>query len=131
MKASSLRIGNYVFTYLSDNADGIEQVTINTLRVMTENPTKKTIYEPIPLTEEWLLKMGFEKDDNYYTSYRLDEGYITVKAEDNDWDDLCLDVFIKTADMDKEFYLTAIEHVHSLQNLYFALTGEELTIKDK
>jgi hypothetical protein len=27
-------------------------------------------------------------------------------------------------------FINHIKHVHQLQNLYFALTGEELTIKD-
>jgi hypothetical protein len=130
MEAKELRIGNWVNSWRISGDWIPKQIEsgkeIDFVFMQEEN----IIYKPIQLTEEWLLKMGFEKDDNYYTSYRLDEGYITVKAEDNDWDDLCLDVFIKTADMDKEFYLTAIEHVHSLQNLYFALTGEELTIKD-
>lgn len=28
-------------------------------------------------------------------------------------------------------FAAEIKHVHQLQNLYFALTGEELTLKDK
>ena len=70
--------------------------------------------EPIPLNKEWLLKFGFEKDNELnfvkfsfkvhfwsnYNSYMY--GWIGGNIE--------------------------IKYVHQLQNLYFALTGEELTI---
>lgn len=78
-------------------------------------------YKPIELTEEWLLKFGFipNKYKDEYTicpygknTYVLDKEY-TDKGE---WD-FCYE----------EAYLVTIKYVHQLQNLYFALTGEELT----
>ena len=78
--------------------------------------------EPIPLTEEWLLKFGFERFENeYYHSYK--EVEICVQfypfsvglCRRNDW-----------AFLDRYEH---IQYVHQLQNLYFALTGNELELK--
>ena len=64
--------------------------------------------KPIPLTEEWLVKFGFKKG---------------VKG------------WFKTLDKNYKFNLylyhdSKYKSVHQLQNLYFALTNEELTFKE-
>ena len=74
--------------------------------------------EPIPLTEEWLLKFGFKEDGHYNSAKRWMgifnqpliqcNGYFTIP----------------------NYFSTEIKYVHTLQNLYFALTCEELTIKE-
>lgn len=79
-------------------------------------------FRPIPLTEEWLLKFGFENKLNEYTN-------LWVKK--NNW-------FHFEYDQDEKKWfcimtsggrtITDIEYVHKLQNLYFSLTGEELTL---
>lgn len=72
-------------------------------------------YEPIPLTEEWLLKFGFEKIggwDDY-------EGYIKDEVE----------IALNEKYPFENYLQKELKHVHQLQNLYFALTGKELTIK--
>ena len=78
--------------------------------------------QPIILTEEWLYKFGFEengvdkKENEKYRKY---------------WSEGKFDVYKIIS-----FYLDNnkshepdIKYVHQLQNLYFALTGEELTLK--
>ncbi len=67
-------------------------------------------FEPIPLTEEWLVRAGFEFDkiDGYWY---IDE-YWRYFFEG----DVC---FLGN-------FSHAVDYVHQLQNLYFALTGEEL-----
>lgn len=105
MKATELRIGNYVKDPYSE--------TIRLISVEKD----ASMLRPIPLTEEWLERFGFydgrkrivndsflqltEKRRVSYT-YRIETG----------------------ADISHAWHL---EHVHQLQNLYFALTGEELT----
>jgi hypothetical protein len=73
---------------------------------------------PIPLTEEWLLKFGFVQGRNY-------PGWVLLKdLEKGDYiDDNVLFEFFEPG-------YDHIKYVHQLQNLYFALTGEELTIKE-
>lgn len=69
--------------------------------------------EPEPLTEEWLFKFGFKKVYHYY--YLNNARHMGFNEE--------YGFFNVTNDIQ-------IEYVHQLQNLYFAITGEELTIKE-
>jgi hypothetical protein len=71
--------------------------------------------QPIPLTEEWLLKFGFEKKKDVYFIKRGIRLY-PIR-----------DLYYRG-----EFPIKRdIIFIHQLQNLYFALMGEELTIKQK
>ena len=71
-------------------------------------------YSPIELTEDWLLKMGFDQ---------LESGTY-----------ICTNQIVLRKDIKGYLYEvfkgkeTLIKHVHQLQNLYFALTNTELTI---
>jgi len=72
---------------------------------------------PIPLTEEWLLKLGFERLPNTMTyNYSSKCGSVSVFKMPNG--NFFADGFIKDV---------RLKSVHQLQNLYFALTGEELS----
>ncbi len=74
---------------------------------------------PIPLSQKWLEKFGFEYSE-FEDLYQ--KGGYDVDTKDNVY---CHFYINEYGDWYKD-----IEHVHQLQNLYFALTGEELTIKD-
>jgi len=104
MEAKELRIGNWVKldsgTETIIRGGGINAIEMQQLRV-----------EPIPLTEEWLLKFGFYKSN---VTARID-----LYPEDDGV------YFYFNIDPAKR---VKIEYVHQLQNLFFALTGEELTI---
>jgi len=125
MKATELRIGNYIKLMYNYEDYEIIQVTPDEL-VMIDK--KQADYEPLPLTEEWLYKFGFtniDKGDNDYITYadsnhdyylqidvRRKDGKYSIL--DNSFDDL------------RAFSMVDIMYVHQLQNLYFALTGKEL-----
>lgn len=122
MKSNELRVGNYVKGIghkISWLVDGIEPEYIYSSKAW------RTInsFEGIPLTEEWLLKFGFiEKSDVYfYNDYCIEDIHNGVNWVLNEFD-YVKDYFIPIG--------KCIKHVHQLQNLYFALTGDELTIKD-
>jgi len=113
MKAEDLRLNNIVKVHWEDEHrwcaldfwEGVE-------------------FEPIQLTEEWLTRFGFDsgtgrgRSKNFYyhnaSPFRVEmfEEHILFKEHGNPRE------------------LRAIKYVHQLQNLYFALTGEELTIKE-
>jgi len=109
MKANELRIGNLIYNV--DRREPVE-VTASILQDLTIW-NSGVIYAPIPLTEEWLDKFGFVKNNHRYSINNfVIANYGGVWGVDIS-DDLG----------------TNLKHVHQLQNLYFALTGEELTIK--
>lgn len=79
-----------------------------------ESKVKDEFLEPIPLTEEWLLKFGFKIRDG---EWWIDNEIFGVTFDENHeplhiWDGSFTD--------------SPCKYVHQLQNLYFALTGTEL-----
>jgi hypothetical protein len=76
---------------------------------------------PIPLTEEWLIRGGFEWDVFYqkHTNGRLCIHWVNK---------VCLVSWCK-AHHDDILRYEYPKYVHQLQNLYFSLTGEELKFK--
>ena len=122
IKANEIRIGNWFDFY--GRPMQVRPITINDIFY-------GKIYEPIPLTEEWLIKFGFEKlDSSSCIVYHIGHNEIT-----HDW--LFDLTWLKKPELinspNAPFYKNGrhtIYYVHQLQNLYFALTGEELTIKE-
>ena len=71
---------------------------------------------PIPLTKELLLKCGFEEEFGGIIYYNRNQG-----IEFNFSNGWC------TASRG-EYDIVDVQYLHQLQNLYFALTGEELEV---
>ena len=106
MKANELRVGNWV-----NNNEEDYQITSATIAQLERGDSEA---KPIPLTEEWLIKFGFDKKFSKDKFTIIPNGkldYEKGRTYFNAW--------------------TILEHqpeyVHQLQNLYFALTGEELS----
>lgn len=123
LTANELRIGNYVgYGALHTGIGGYDHYTV---KEITENcaffrESKVGEYHkdiaPIPLTEEWLVKFGFEVRP--WGWVYLNSNYLGFR--------LTLNKYRYEISGEKG---PVMESVHQLQNLYFALTGEELTIK--
>jgi hypothetical protein len=111
MKASELRIGNYV------KFKGCGDKPFKVFRIDTTESSTFTTAEPITLTEEWLLRLGFEAKGKA----RIHK-FIVIWLENEEFVFALRDPFKGTT------HLTKIQHIHQLQNLYFALTGEELVL---
>ena len=109
MKPNELRIGNWVETF-----EGVIQIQ-NGWEIDEGNEC-----QPIPLTEEWLFKFGF-KFDGHCSWWKNKLIELTIDTGEDEYS-----VFNNNGDY---ITLKGIKYVHSLQNLHFALTGEELTIK--
>jgi hypothetical protein len=66
MEAKDLRIGNLVNYKIVDKLDSrkewyeVSKIDIDDLRVLQVKDEMNQDYKPIPLTEEWLLKFGFD-----------------------------------------------------------------------
>jgi hypothetical protein len=119
MQSKELKIGNIVNVYLRNQTQEIE---IEKIEKNYINNFSITSIKPIPITEEWLLKLGFEIE-------RKQNGDLQA-----DFNKSRFNVYYKNSYngflfCDNDTVLTTINHIHQLQNLYFVLTGEELKIK--
>lgn len=143
VKASELRIGNLVTL----NAKQRQELFHNQIHAQKEFYQVKTIYsdgdialelddeivdlseteiQPIELTEQYLLDFGFtenlEHEHPSFDEMNLGDFYIG-NYNDKYW---------IMEDLDQgSTGSPEIKYVHQLQNLYFAITGTELTLIQK
>ena len=120
MKANELRIGNWV---MSDPQKPYKWVMCDFSEWYEDHNSHEygDHTYPIPLTEDWLKKFGFETHDHH--DYFID---ISKIGEIHSWFSIFSgDEFYYINEFDVK-----ISYVHQLQNLYFALTGEELKIDE-
>jgi hypothetical protein len=140
MKAKELRIGNLIFKPKYENGQRILVPRVVTAIGQIGGKVSKledgnyifnySDVEPIPLTEEWLVKFGFVDDslpERYSTMgpvncFKCDR--LSVSSQDGKYYPVR-----KYDNIQHVAYGVGLEYVHQLQNLYFALTGEELTIR--
>jgi len=120
MKPEELKIGNYVY-----DEGKVEKISANAFWAYIEYNCDfdELGLNPIPLTEQWLIDFGFESTEissniiswynhsmaiNTYSKSKVD--YYWLRGYQNN-------------------VSNHIKYVHQLQNLYYALTGKELTKK--
>jgi hypothetical protein len=124
MRAEELRIGNWI-------EERFQSASVK--KPISERDMHDIIYgapefwHPIPLTEEWLKRFGFnhyscDGDGYWYLGEQLtdcggvgfvDYDFTIYKDSDGSWGS-------------ETITMRNVKYVHQLQNLYFALTGEEL-----
>lgn len=109
--ANEIRVGNLILN------DGV--VVKSDGRTIFDIWGENKVYLPIELTEEWLLKFGFESEltgvhKEQWQLYKKDHFVLHWRNE------FCEFGWIESIE---------IKYVHQLQNLFYALTGEELIIK--
>ena len=128
--AKELRIGNLVLC--NDEIATINELYTSDCYLYFSNKKSAPGYseiDPIPLTEEWLIKFGFKFTKNKWS--------LSDSGEDDWWQSvinpLRTIIYIRRTN---EFSIEGDRHmrhpngkfVHQLQNCYFVLTGKELTI---
>lgn len=129
MKANELRIGNLVKCLGEEREligitkhNGSNETALHYAEFKGVIPIKLFHLKPIPLTEEWLLKFGFNDATGGWGGSQGSERFYEKGI-----------VEIQTYDSDDKWHLKGqfevkFKYVHQLQNLYFALCGEELEI---
>jgi len=147
MKASELRMNNIIGWYepnqelLPVKVNGIVGQMIyakvnDSFQQCHENYQS---WKPIPLTEAWLFKLGFYQNergrwvqkglDKFEPEYAL--FYSVYSESENLFDMWRIEHHDKECGQDEyrdcHQYLNRINYVHQLQNIWFALSGKELT----
>lgn len=113
IQANELRIGNYII-----RANGFPSA----VSAYDFEHTNFQETNPIPITPEILEKCGFDLTQWFC------EGSYKIREDKSDmlygWT-----FVVRNANHDREIEFGYFKYVHELQNLYFALTGEELEIE--
>ena len=112
MNAQELRLGNWITNTIDKEIFPCELGDLENLLNGWES------YQPIPLTEEWLKRLGFEiKKGAWGTSAEIRIGRVryVLYQNGNVWS-------INPTDG----YRVDFKYIHTVQNHYFALTGQEL-----
>jgi hypothetical protein len=76
--------------------------------------------KPIPLTEEWLLKLGAKEVRIGTNLFEYDRFYLRWHPQYKYW---------YVTEVQNNAYITKVEYVHEWQNAVFALNGQELEVK--
>lgn len=107
----------------------------STLTVKTIKGGRGLDVRPVELTEEWLVNLGFEKTHSLlggtvanfdWWDYRKGTMVINFNIK---WDSV--EVEYCSRRVEDRTLIGRFKYVHQLQNLYFALTGSELSQSDK
>jgi hypothetical protein len=131
IKSSELRIGNWVEEYNPHHPQYKNFVKVESVNEEGINLIGSVDYDcgiieanpcinPIPLTPELLVKCGFNEFSKNYFIY----GDYSLLQDMGGWHFDYID-----ADSRGDRSIAYPQHLHQLQNLYFALTGEELSIE--
>lgn len=115
MKANELRIGNFVNKITTSDND--TDLTIVNAEDIFNVSADIDFYGPILLTEKWLLKFGLVEIGNNFSFWQ--NSIYSIEKTKNKWQ-----ILYQSNDI-----MLTIKYVHQLQNLYYALTGEELELQ--
>lgn len=90
--------------------------------------------EPIPITEELLLKIGFKKGKNNYFNYRDYNDELSIRFIQNYTFIEYANLHFNPEDVTETNYCSSLEfsntlYLHTLQNIWHLLTGKELEIE--
>lgn len=127
IEARELRIGNWVTNHIIQSLPPKRyQITAQCILDIADNRINREHILPIPLTPELLEKAGFE-------DISPNKNALAVRIMINASEELAWWVsegYLRHQTRDSGFTrrIEHIKHLHQLQNLYFALMGEELKI---
>ena len=123
-----LRVGSYVYLFRSITPSKITDIGYSEIEKdryeaggLSSGSVFRTYVDnlnPIPVTNELLIKCGFRKEKDSF--YRADLGNIVL---------IQYGYYIQLMECTSETIpVVKIEFLHQLQNLYYSLTGRELEV---
>ena len=116
--SKDLRLGNLISDIHASSSfyAEIKKITQDRVYYGSFNSLPNNL-KPIQLNEEWLLKLGFEKEYGAFKLKGLKCWLTKYTSEPNLYS-------VNVGNIK----LSTLKYVHELQNLYFALTQHELTV---
>lgn len=111
-----LRVGSWVMHEYFDFDMAVShrmQININHFK----NDDWRDI-QPIPITEEVLLKCGFEK----FHKFDMSDGNWRIKTKTHDF----IVTYLHKHYIATIYFQVPVPYLHTLQNLFYAISGEEL-----
>ena len=111
MKVEELRVGNLIYSTMYLKYFVVD-VDLDFFYDLLKESISIKNFAPIPFTNEWLDRFGFEKRDN---SNWWHKGNFTYWQDQNTW-------YWRMEAINPDL----TRYVHQIQNLYYSLTGEEL-----
>jgi hypothetical protein len=123
MKSQELRVGNLVYRYIGE----LNDLKLEIYRFTTADFNYLFRFEPIPLTEEILLKASFKKNTDPVdgqTWFELEHFFLL--KEDNGY------YLASPGDCSMEYAISEskpMTYLNQLQNLYFDVKQKELEVK--
>ena len=141
MEAKELRVGNLLLDAKGFGVKKVESILSSTMRVYMHSIDEECLADfninnlkAIPLTEEWHNRFGVKKNGFNSFEYKLENktnlfltvvftgDYVMIRqGSEKRIDDDMISIWNKDL-TNRDMY------VHEWQNLYFALTGVELTL---
>ena len=133
IQLQEIRIGNLVFDKKRNRIVTVWGIESNHDKIVVNFANGSGVYsidlkhiEPIPITEEILLKFGFYFEDGFYCLRINNTAFITI---------ILLGSYVnyELSNFRQKIVFSRGEFsgVHQLQNLYFDLKGERLMFKNK
>lgn len=140
IQANELRTGNWVniqshdqyaqiIEIKSGRPDNRDFVRISSPNLDTQFAVEISQIVPIPLTEEILLKAGFEIGGYNFVEVTHPKHPRLFFVIGNNFDSIWWNYNIQGTSKECESSQIEIKYIHQLQNLFFALTGEEIKIE--
>ena len=131
MKVNELRNDNWVSCIYNGLSKDVQVYDFDRKEIQhTDEGTKPLAirrFDPIPLTEKWLLNFEFEHDiENNWFKITIGSDAIPILVRI--WNENKIQVYYHW-NFQGMNHIGYVKNVHQLQNLVFALTNKELTIK--
>ncbi len=134
IRPNDLREGNLIFAETGLLGLEVHVVTGQDIADICFGKVASNSIAGIELTPEWLERMGFESQSKSEDVYKYTIGpdhYILIGKLRKNSEFTMYELWFTDSNGDAAFpyALPELKYVHKLQNLYYSLTGEELTIK--
>lgn len=116
LKASDLRVGNIAY-HPNRGKDGYTYINSRDIQNIEEGTEFGKLFQPVPITPEWLIKLGFEK---------------VKDVNENSYPDWIIKGMLLHTNVHGFYVLgnhtpmVCFYHVHEVQNAYKSLTLTEL-----